>query len=188
MMMTRVKNAAATREALLRAARRRFVQDSYSDVGLRDVARDAGVDVAMVARYFGSKEDLFREVLRGSEPDWLDPALTAEELPAFLAKMAVRADEAEDRENSDRLLILLRSASSPATEALVRDSFEEDVLKPIADLLARDDAYMRASLALAILCGTTVLRTVMTVQPLQECQQCDLESNLRELLQRALLS
>lgn len=187
-MITRVKNAAATREALLRAARRRFVEDSYSDVGLRDVARDAGVDVAMVARYFGCKEDLFREVLRGSEPHWLDPSLTAEELPAFLAKMAVRVDEADERENSDRLLILLRSASCPATQTLVRDAFEEDVLKPMASLLPGDEAYMRASLALAILCGTKVLRSVMTVQPLQECQRADLESNLRELLRRALLS
>lgn len=186
-MATRTKNAAATREALLCAARKRFVEDSYSDVGLRDVARDAGVDVAMVARYFGSKEELFREVLRGSQPQWLDPALTAEDLPAFLARMAVHADEEEAQENSNRLLLFLRSASSPTAEALVRDAFEEDVLKPMAGLLSGPDAYMRVSLAMAILCGVKVLRKVMSVHPLQECCGADLESHLRDLLKRALL-
>ena len=119
MMATRTKNAAATRAALLQAARRRFIEDSYSDVALRDVARDAGVDVAMVARYFGSKEELFREVLRGSEPHWLDPTVTAEELPTLLARLAVQGGAAENRETSDRLLVLLRSSSSPATAGIV---------------------------------------------------------------------
>lgn len=186
-MNTRTKNAAATRAALLVAARRRFLDGSYSDVGLRDVARDAGVDVAMVARYFGSKEELFREVIRGAHPDWLDPGLTAEALPALLAKMVVHGGDPEERENFDRLIIMLRSSSSPATAALVRTAFEEDVLEPLAALLSGDDAHVRASLALAVLSGFKVLRTVMTVQPLHECQQVDLEASVRDLLHRALL-
>ncbi|MFN7025654.1 MAG: TetR/AcrR family transcriptional regulator [Pseudorhizobium sp.] len=185
-MNTRTKNAAATRAALLVAARRRFLNRSYSDVGLRDVAGDAGVDVAMVARYFGSKEELFREVIRGSQPDWLDPELKAEALPALLAKMVVHGGGPEERENFDRLIIMLRSSSSPVTAGLVRTAFEEDVLNPLAALLAGDDAHVRASLALAVLSGFKVLRTVMTVQPLHECQQLDLEGRIRDLLHRAL--
>ena len=59
------KSAAATREKLLASARQRFLRESYDNVGLRDIAADAGVDVALVGRYFGSKEQLFTEVLRG---------------------------------------------------------------------------------------------------------------------------
>lgn len=185
-MTTRTKNAAATRAALLVAARNRFLNGSYSDVGLRDVASDAGVDVAMVARYFGSKEELFREVIRGDHSGWLDPDLKAEQLPAFLAKLVVHGGEPDERENSDRLIIMLRSSSSPATAALVRAAFEEDVLEPMAALLPGENAHVRASLALTILSGFKVLRTVMTVQPLHECQQVDLEGHLKDLLQRAL--
>lgn len=184
-MNTRTKNAAATREALLRAARCRFVEDSYSDVGLREVARDAGCDVAMVARYFGSKEELFREVLR-YQPTWLDPGLKRDDLPLFLARLAVRPEEPENEGNFERLLILLRSSSSPATAALVKDAFEQDVLKPLASLLDGDDADMRAALALAILCGTSVLQSIMAVDPLQECRQIDLENRLSKLLRNAL--
>lgn len=186
-MNPRTKNAAATRAALLDAARRRFLEDSYSDVGLRDVARDAGVDVAMVARYFGSKEKLFREVLRAN-PEWLEAGMEAQELPGMLARIAVRAAEPENRETFDRLLILLRSSSSPHTAAMVRDAFEEDVLDPLARLLPGEDAHMRASLALAILSGFKVLRTIMTVQPLHECRQMDLERRLEQQLRVALLS
>ena len=50
---TRQRNAAATREAILRAARARFLSDSYESVGLRDIAGDACVVVALVGRYFG---------------------------------------------------------------------------------------------------------------------------------------
>lgn len=185
-MSTRLKNAAATRAALLVAARRRFLDGSYSDVGLRDVASDAGVDVAMVSRYFGSKEKLFREVIRGDHSSWLDPALTPEELPALLARMVVQGAEPDEQENSDRLIIILRSSSSPAAAALVRTAFEEDVLEPLAALLTGEDAHVRASLALTILSGFKVLRTVMTVQPLHECRQLDLEGHIKDLLQRAL--
>ena len=51
----RPRNANATRQAILEAARERFCSDSYDDVGMRDVARDVGVDAALISRYFGSK-------------------------------------------------------------------------------------------------------------------------------------
>ena len=61
--VARPRNANATRQAILEAARVRFCADSYDEVGMRDVARDVGVDAALISRYFGSKEDLFVAVL-----------------------------------------------------------------------------------------------------------------------------
>ena len=59
----RPRNAAATRTAILDAARERFAAESYDDVGMRDIARDVGVDAALISRYFGSKDDLFLAAL-----------------------------------------------------------------------------------------------------------------------------
>ena len=53
----------ATRQAILDVARERFTAHSYDDVGMRDIAREVGVDAALVSRYFGSKEDLFTAAL-----------------------------------------------------------------------------------------------------------------------------
>ena len=40
---SRARNAAATRAAILQAARRRFAREGYDQTGLREVAADAGV-------------------------------------------------------------------------------------------------------------------------------------------------
>jgi AcrR family transcriptional regulator len=185
-MICRAKCAASTRDMMLASARRRFLEESYENVGLRDIARDAGVDVALVGRYFGSKENLFHEVLRGTKCGWLNPGVGAAELPAFLAAMALRNAEAEGREDLDRLLIILRSASSPKASELVRAAFHEDVIEPISRLLAGPDAELRVAVALSILTGTSVLRTFMGVEPLVACEERALERKLAILFEEAL--
>ena len=185
-MPPRARCAASTRETMLCSARRRFLEESYENVGLRDIARDAGVDVALVGRYFGSKESLFHEVLRGMRCDWLDSDIGADELPAFLAAMVLRKEEEEDREDLDRLLIILRSASSPQASELVRTAFREDVIDPVARLLDGPDAELRVAVAFSILTGTSVMRTFMGVEPLSECDEPALERKLTRLLSEAL--
>jgi AcrR family transcriptional regulator len=187
MPLPRPRCATSTRDAILAGARCRFLVESYENVGLRDIARDAGVDVALIGRYFGSKENLFHEVLRGMHCDWLDPAIGAEALPAFLAAMVLRKEEEADREDLDRLLIILRSASSPQASELVRTAFHEDVIEPVARLLQGPDAELRAAVAFSILTGTSVLRTFMGVEPLLACEEGALEQKLARLLEEALL-
>jgi len=46
----------STVDRILAAAVKRFATNSYEATGLRDIASDAGVDVAYVHRRFGSKE------------------------------------------------------------------------------------------------------------------------------------
>ena len=181
----RTKNAAATRQAMLVAARRRFLQESYENVGLRDIAGDVGVDVALVGRYFGSKEALFREVLRGEAEEKFPPDLDPRDLPARLTALVTEHDSEHDRENVERLLIILRSASSPVAAEIVREALHDNVLTPLASMLRGPDAEERASVALAILMGSTVLRTVMSVEPL--CQEeCRIGPKLTQLFETAL--
>src|SRR6266516_3505303 len=59
----RSRNAAETRAALLAAARVRFARDGYEATNLRNIAADVGVNVALISRYFGSKEGLFQPVI-----------------------------------------------------------------------------------------------------------------------------
>ena len=60
----RKRDAAATREAILKAATLRFATQGYERAGAREIAADAGVTAALVNRYFGSKEALFAEVIK----------------------------------------------------------------------------------------------------------------------------
>ena len=181
----RAKNAAATREAILLAARQRFLKESYDSVGLRDIAGDAGVDVALVSRYFGGKEKLFAEVVGKGGNDWL-PASSTHELPQLLTKLFMSHDDAENRDHAERLLIILRSSSSPVAAAIVREALDKDVLQPLASRLAGEAPEARASLALAVWMGVTVLRTVMAVEPMcgRKCEVVD--AKLAALYEAAL--
>jgi len=57
------RNAAETRQRILAAASTLFSQDIYKNVGTRDIAAAAGVNLTLINRYFGSKKQLFREVI-----------------------------------------------------------------------------------------------------------------------------
>jgi AcrR family transcriptional regulator len=185
-IVARKKCAATTRAAMLCAARERFLRESYENVGLRDVARDAGVDVALVGRYFGSKADLFREVLRAGKSETFKVDVGREELPAYLASLLQSGDDAEARSHAEGLLILLRSASSPTASKIVVEAVREDVLGPIAALLAGDHADLRAGLCLAVLMGTTMLRAIMSVEPACDGDPSLLDRKLIALFETAL--
>jgi DNA-binding transcriptional regulator YbjK len=50
-----------TRDAILVAARESFTASGYDQASIRDIARRAGVDPALVHHYFGTKQELFTE-------------------------------------------------------------------------------------------------------------------------------
>lgn len=186
--MPRLRNAAATREAMLASARRHFARESYENVGLREIAGEAGVDPALVSRYFGSKEQLFREALRGEDPLSLD-GVTREELPAYLASLFfAHAGKSPDKAAAkvDCLLMMLRSASSQRASEIVREAIGTDILEPMAALLTGEDAEMRASLTLAVLMGCGVLRTAMALESLLEADEARLRARLTAMFETAL--
>jgi AcrR family transcriptional regulator len=53
-------------EALVAAARAQFVRRGPGSVSLRDVAREAGVNLGLIHHYIGSREDLLRLVFAAS--------------------------------------------------------------------------------------------------------------------------
>jgi len=183
--LSRPKSSADTKQAMLDAARARFLQESYENVGLRDIAGAVGVDVALVSRYFGSKEELFRAVLGiGQKKKILPPDLPNAEVPDYLAGLFVQQGT-DGNEHVERLLIILRSASSPAASQIVREALREDVLQPIAEKLGGSGAELRASTCMAVWMGMTIMGTVMSVEPLCD-RECDVEHRLRQLFEAAL--
>lgn len=182
--MPPIRNAAATREKLLAAARSRFLQESYESVGLRDVARDVGVDVALIGRYFGSKEKLFRAVLNNQEGNWGGLGLAAADLAESLAEML--SDRSHDTEHVERLLIMLRSAASPQAAAIVSSTFQDDVLEPLAKIVGGADAQARAAMALGIMMGTKVVRTFIGLDDACQLEPAAFHDKIVDILRLAL--
>ena len=71
----RRRDGAASRERLLRAACELFADRGFDRTTARDIGERAGVDPALIARYFGSKAQLYIEALN---------AETGTDLPADL--------------------------------------------------------------------------------------------------------
>lgn len=155
----RKRNAEATRAAILEAAKAQFGLLGYDCAVLRDIARDAGVDVALVKRYFGGKEALFLEALKASfVPDAMrswDGATFANEVATALADSPY-ADEAR----THRFQFLLRAATSPTTAPLLNVIVQDRFLGPIRDWLGGEDADARARVLAACYIGLLVERLI----------------------------
>ena len=119
---SRPRNAAATRLALLEAARTRFTRVGYEATTLRDVAADVGVNLALIKRYFGSKEGLFKAALAGS-PRFLAGAPHGRE--AFLETLA-RQLSADTWPEFDQhpVLMLLQASGDDEVTTLRREALE----------------------------------------------------------------
>lgn len=64
----RQEQAAARREQLVHTAMRLFAERGYRDTSVRDIARAAEVNEALLYHYFANKADLFRAVLAEYAP------------------------------------------------------------------------------------------------------------------------
>jgi len=86
------EGARDVRAALLAAARERFLERSYREVSVRELAAAAGVNPAMVGYYFGGKQGLYAAMLQEVmgplasriEEMLATPGSQAPDLPGFL--------------------------------------------------------------------------------------------------------
>jgi AcrR family transcriptional regulator len=149
------RRAADTRTALLLAARRRFAEQGFAATTVRQVAADAGVDPALVIRYFGGKERLFAEAAA--------PHLQI--APAVRAAPADRLGETLVRAllswQEPPFVALLRSSGYERAAELLRECFRTDVLAVLLERLEGPDAALRAELAAAQLMGTGLLLSAL---------------------------
>jgi AcrR family transcriptional regulator len=155
----RKRDADATRGAILEAAKAQFARLGFDRTVMRDIAAEAGVDVALIKRYFGGKEGLFTAALKASfRPDRLqawDRRTFASEIATMMAGGA-HADE----ERAHSFQFLLRAATSPTTASLLNVAIQERFLGPIRDWLGGEDAPARARVLAAIFIGFLVERLI----------------------------
>ncbi|SHF43965.1 TetR/AcrR family transcriptional regulator [Streptoalloteichus hindustanus] len=159
---TRRRDAGATRAALLEAAAGLFAEQGYERTTVREVAARAGVNQALLFRYFGSKEELFAEVLAVQSDELLaGPVETL--LERVLADLLWDADADRVRQS---LRALLRSVGHAGAAELLRDRLGTAYVRRLATLSDAPDAELRADLLVAWLLGIGLLRSVVGKQPL----------------------
>jgi len=155
----RRRDAQATRAAILAAAQTQFARAGYDSATLREIAAEAGVDVAMIARYFGGKEGLFTEALKAS----IGPGRWREwdraSFPREVAELMAGSPH-DDEARTQSFQFLLRAATSPATAPLLNLAVQERFLAAIRDWLGGEDAGPRARVLAAVFIGFLVERLI----------------------------
>jgi AcrR family transcriptional regulator len=184
-LQLRPRNAATTRESILQAARTRFMHDGYDHAGLRAIAADAGVDPALICRYFGGKERLFADVLATTGKDPME--VIAGDRDTFGSRVANALLAPSDRslERMAFIQLAIRSSTSPVASTLVRSHIEKQFIVPFSEWIGGERAMEKAWLIGSMLMGAAAMIGIGFAQPGGR-GDANLVNRLAHLLQSAV--
>lgn len=150
-----------TRAAIEEAARRLFAQQGYERTTVREIGAAAGIDPALVIRYFGSKDELFSTV---AEPDLKLPDLS--HLPHDRIGEMLVGHFLDMWEGGSGMPVLLRSAASNEAAALrLKVIFASQVFPVVASAGSPETAPYRAGLVATQMIGLAMTRYILKLPP-----------------------
>jgi AcrR family transcriptional regulator len=170
---SRAEQRRRTEARILDAAAQIFLTAGYERTTIRAVASAAGVDAGLVMHYFGSKQELFRQVIDAVPLPEVPgtPGQAAEQILASLAGRLASEPTAS--------LALLRSmltnpeAASAASAGIAR--YEAQMTQAIP----ADDASLRSAVINAITLGVMVSRHLIKSDELATADPAQVISLLR---------
>lgn len=171
----RPRCAETTAAALLDAAAARFARHGYENTSVRDIAADAGVNPALIYRYFGSKEKLFVKVVSRDRDPAAIIAGPLDELPDRSVTWFRNRPPAIAGEHP--LALMLRSAGREGVADLMRAQVR-DTVGTLADRLEGPEAELRAAVILALNVGIGALASVAGVDVLSDAPPERLRAHL----------
>lgn len=182
-----------TRQAILEAARELFGTRAYEQVGLRDIAAAAGATAALVNRYFGTKEQLFRAVLESGKPVFFDRLLSDDraQFGDSVARLIVYGDTAAASASAatpaatapSNVSYVVHSLGSPVVADLIREVLDKEATPRLAEWLGGPDAQLRAEMVFACFAGVHAMRQVVGTSALRHATAEQLIAVLAPMLQ-----
>ena len=177
------------RSVILNAARPLFAERGYRDTTMRAVAQSAGVDVALVAYYFGNKEGLFTESMNiPVHPEELIGHAFADGLGAAgprLVEMFLGLFESPV--TGPALVGMLRSAvGHESTRKAFSEFVSTEILRHYEELMPGPDTQRRMMLVGSQLIGMAMLRFVLRIEPMVERPRDQLVADVGAAVQRHL--
>jgi AcrR family transcriptional regulator len=174
----RRNDAQASRRALLEAASALFDERGYQGATLRDIGERAGVDPALIARYFGGKEGLYLAALEQLDPPSADPH-------ELFARLLAKSENGTA--DNPICLAMVSPALSDELRDQIRTLFDRRIVQPLSERLADDGVdrpALRAELLVAVAIGVTLTRSGGTLSALSEASLAELHDVLDPLVAR----
>ena len=164
-----MRDAARTAQTILRAAQELFAARGYTTTGVREVAALAGVNSALVRRYFGSKEGLLRAAVE--EFLIIDVFCQGERVDFGVRSVSLLLN-AETLPNPVAMMIL--ATADPAARALCADLLHKKIIEPLAEWLGGPDAPARAGQLNLLWVGFMVARQILPTRPVHDFEDVTL--------------
>lgn len=175
----RPRNANATRQAILEAARRQFIKDGYDNAGVRAIAADAGIDPALICRYFGSKKQLFSDALESLSTDPMDMIRGDRATCGERMARAVLESGLDRERHMGWIGLVLGATSSPEASALAHEQIERQFIRPFSEWLGGDKAEEKAWVVCSLLLGAVIMNNI---QPACTGTECNLAWQIQALI------
>jgi AcrR family transcriptional regulator len=178
---SRTRNAAASREALLASGRRLFSERGFDNTTVRDIGEDAGVDPALIARYFGSKINLYLAAVTAEDTDARQPEDLAD--PAALIDWL--AGKVDRRGPGPVLQALVRSDTAPEIREAAHAHLTRRFIQPLERMLTQrgvPDARLRTEIAVSALVGVLLARSIGSFEQLAQVDRDELIALLTQML------
>jgi AcrR family transcriptional regulator len=188
-------------DKLLQAAERLFAAHGYNGVSVRELAAAAGVNSALVAYHFGSKEGLLSEVYRrhcekmNGERQRLLAAARAKSRPPRLEAVlkafirpALEVAGGHEGESFTRLRAVLSGENSDLLDKLVAENFDRssalfiDALCECLPHLPREQVYWRFHFLLGTIYYTAAGPHRIHALSNGRCDPSDSEAAMRALI------
>lgn len=148
----RAQSPLSTREAIKKAADELFGRNGFARTSVREIARAAGVDPALVIRHFGSKEALFIETVPAHGP--FDAVLSGP-LDGFGERIVEYIISEVNQQTFAVFVEVLRASGSEAIRQRMGEMMRASFSK-LRDQLTGPDADLRTRLVAAHVTGLLV--------------------------------
>jgi len=170
-----------TKEKLQLHARRQFWTNGYSNVPVRQIAKAASVDVALISRNFGSKLGLFQATLVDAFNIFDTPPDSQQALIDSFIKLFVEAPRSAIEPSPIRML--LTNAHDEAVGEMVRSSYNDVFQSQLSQIIGCEK---RAALFVAVVFGISVAEKSLQIRGIADHKSQEYEDQLRHLMQSAL--
>lgn len=180
-------DATDRRAAILAAARARFASQGFTGTSMRAVAKDAGVDAALITHYFGDKTGLLVATMElPFDPvEKITGALSAG--PDGLAERILTTFLTAWDEHPDIFATLVRTGLGGAhAHPPVLELARNVVIELLKSQLSGRDRDLRATLIAAHIIGLGTMRYVVKLEPVASAPAASVVKQYAPAMQRLI--
>jgi AcrR family transcriptional regulator len=172
----------ATKEAILRAAMVLFSARGFTETGVRDIARKARVNQALIARYFGSKIELYAEVLREA----LDISHFTSTSRAVFGEQLAQSFCTSPPDAAAIVPLLIYAAGDSSAREVALGLLVERVINPLGIWFGEPEAAERAAQFLTVVTGFFIYRLMLPIDTIAASPSPAMQRWLAQALQEII--